>query len=374
MKVAFVHDWLTGMRGGEYVLEAMLELFPEAELFTLIWSRGELSSAIESRKIHTSPLQKIPGIAERYRHFLPVMPWAIEQLDLTGFDLILSSSHCVAKGIKKPAGAVHVSYLHAPMRYMWERFEDYFGPGRASPAVRLAALSCRPFMQYWDRKSSRPENVDRLLTNSRFIADQAERAYGRTVDGVIHPFVQLSRFSRPRKVEDFYLMVGAFAPNKRVDLAIEAFNTLGLKLKIVGSGQDETRLRERACSRIEFLGSLANDQIADLFSRARGFIFPGVEDFGITPLESMAAGCPVIAYGAGGVLETVTEKTGLFFKDPTSASLAEAILRVDSGSVKFDEADCRARAQEFTRERFQKAYLAEVRGSWERAGRSWTAF
>jgi glycosyltransferase involved in cell wall biosynthesis len=368
LKVALVHDWLTGMRGGEYVLEAIAELFPRAELFTLLYVPGKIAPVLTTLKRHTSLLRKVPGAEKRYRHFLPMMPWLIERFDLSEFDLVISSSHCVAKGVRKAPGAVHVSYVHAPMRYMWDRYDEYFGPGRAPAHTRAAARAVRGRLQRWDRATSSAERVDLLVANSRFIARQIEAAYGRQAR-VIHPFADLSRFRLPRSPGRNYLMVGAFAPNKRVDLAIEAFNRLKLPLLIVGTGQEQDRLKKLAGPTVDFLGPLPNDAIADLYSKCRAFVFPGVEDFGITPLEAMAAGAPVIAYAEGGALETVTEKTGVFFKPQTLDALSEAVMRVESGAVTFAEADCRARAAEFTRERFQRELVAAVRDAWSAAGK-----
>lgn len=369
LRVALVHDWLTGMRGGEYVLEAIAELFPEAEIFTLVSFEDKISAPLRRHRIHTSFLQKIPGIEKRYRHFLPLMPSAIERFDLTGFDLILSSSHCVAKGIPKPEGAVHVSYVHAPMRYMWDRYNEYFGPDRARLPVRLAAASMRPYLQHWDVRSSRPAQVDAFAANSRFIAQRMHELYGRDAR-VIYPFADFSRFSGARKPGPKYLMVGAFAPYKRVDLAIEAFNRLGLPLQIVGSGQDEEKLRAMAGSTIEFLSSISNEAIAELYSKCRAFVFPGKEDFGITPVEALASGAPVIAFGEGGASETVTEKTGLFFREQTVEALSEAVMKIESGSVRPLEVDCRARAQVFSRARFQQEFAALIHDTWRTAGKS----
>src|SRR5690606_13274490 len=227
------------------------------------------------------------------------------------------------KGIAKADDAVHVSYVHAPMRYMWDRFDDYFGKGKAPLPVRVAAQLSRLYLQAWDRSVSQAERVNLLIANSAFIAEQIERAYGRRAV-VVHPFVNYSRFTAPRASSGKYLMVGAFAPNKRVDLAIEAFNQLGLPLQIVGQGQEEERLRRLAGPTIEFLGALANEEIARLYSEAEAFVFPGVEDFGITPLEAMAAGCPVIAYGAGGATETVIDgESGVLFMEQTVSSLKQ---------------------------------------------------
>ena len=250
-RVALVHDWLTGMRGGEYVLDAISELFPRAELFTLLYVPGKISPQLTTLKRHTSWLQKVPGAEKRYRHFLPLMPSMIEKFDLTGFDLIVSSSHCVAKGIRKPPGAFHVSYVHAPMRYMWDRYNDYFGPGRSSFPVRTAARALRKKLQNWDRSVSSPERVDLLVANSHFIAQQIENAYQRKAE-VIYPFADLERFKAARQAGKSYLMVTAFAPYKRVDLAIQAFNHLKLPLLIVGGGQDQAPLKKIAGPTIEF--------------------------------------------------------------------------------------------------------------------------
>jgi glycosyltransferase involved in cell wall biosynthesis len=364
-----VHDWLTGVRGGERVLEAVAEIFPRSDLFTLLYIPGKLPPTITTLKRHVSWLQKVPGAEKRYRSFLPLMPSMIESFDLTGFDLIVSTSHCVAKGIRKPPGSVHVSYVFAPMRYMWDRFDEYFGQGRAGPHVRLAAKAFRSRLRHWDREVSQAPNVDRILTLSHYIREQIQSAYSRD-SSVIYPFVDSARFSsKPRRPGRNYLMVGAFAPYKRVDLAIEAFNRLKLPLLVVGSGQSEAKLKKMAGPTVELLGSLSDHTIDDLYSRCRAFVFPGEEDFGITPLEASAAGAPVIAYGSGGALETVTEKTGIFFKPQTVEALMEAVMKLERGEVSFSEADCRARAAEFSRERFQKELIAAIREAWRDAGR-----
>lgn len=368
MRVALVHDWLTGMRGGEYVLEAIAELFPSAEIFTLVSFEDKISDSLRRHSIHTSFLQKIPGVAKRYRHLLPLMPRAIESFDLNGFDLIISSSHCVAKGISKPEGAVHVSYVHAPMRYMWDRYDEYFGAYRARLPVRIAAAAVRPYLQHWDVRSSRPEQVDAFAANSRFIAARMRELYGRDAR-VIYPFADFSRFSRPRDPGAKYLMVGAFAPYKRVDLAVEVFNRLKLPLQIVGSGQDELELKSMAGPTVEFLGALSNEAIAELYATCRAFVFPGKEDFGITPLEALASGAPVIAFGEGGASETVMEKTGVFFREQTVAALSEAVTKIESGAVRPLEKDCRARAGEFSRARFQRELAEWVRDAWVAAGK-----
>jgi len=371
-RVAVIHDWLNGMRGGEKVLEAILELFPTAEIFTLFYEPEKISSLIRARQVHVSPLNQVGLFRRMYRHLLPLLPWAVRTLRVREFDLILSSSHCVAKGVRKSPGAVHVSYIHAPMRYMWSRFEDYFARERVASWVRWAALFFRPFLQRWDRRVSQVDRVDQLIANSEFIAGQIQEFYGRDAK-VIFPFAELSRFSGAREKlsgdERYYLVVSAFAPNKRIDLAVAACARLGVRLKLVGSGQEEAQLRKMASSRIEFLGNVGNTEIATLYRQCEAFLFPGVEDFGITPLEAMASGAPVIAYQKGGACETVTPKTGVFFQDQTVEGLMKAIEEFEKNRHLYLEKDCRDRAQEFTRAKFQARFLALVRDCWINSGR-----
>jgi glycosyltransferase involved in cell wall biosynthesis len=368
IRVALVHDWLTGMRGGEHVLEAIAELFPRSELFTLIYIPGTVSPMLTVLKRKTSILQKFPNIEKRYRNFLPLMPKIIESFDLSKYDLIISSSHCVAKGIRKPKNAVHVSYIHAPMRYMWDRYDDYFGAGRSSVAVRAAAASVRSYMRHWDKKTSTPDRIDYLMTNSNYIASQIRTHYDREAQ-VIYPFVRLENFKQKRRPGSNYLMVTAFAPYKRVDLALEAFNKLKLPLLVVGSGQDRDKLKKLGGPTVDFLGQLSDQAIADLYAKCKAFVFPGKEDFGITPLEAMASGAPVIALGEGGAAETVTNKTGVLFRPQTLDALMEAIMKVERGELQFFEQDCRNRAAEFTRERFQHEFVQGVKAAWVQAGK-----
>ncbi len=361
-RVALVHDWLTGMRGGEKVLEVLCDLFPAADIFTLVHIPGKVSPTIERHRIICSPLQKLPGVGEYYRHLLPVMPWAIERMDLTGYDLVISSSHCVAKGVRVPKRAVHVCYCHTPMRYIWDQFNDYFGQGAANPFVHLAMRSCRPALQKWDRKTA--ANVNTFIANSHNVQNRIKRLYGRDSD-VIYPPVDYGFYGAipdaPLKSrEDFYLVVSALAPYKRLDLALDAFAQLGRRLVVIGEGQDHSRLRAIAGPTVEFLGWRSNAELRSYYQRARGLIFPGLEDFGIVPLEAMATGCPVIAYAKGGALETVVEgKTGTLFRDQSVESLAQAVSRFET--TVFDASVVQGRAQEFGQKecekRFRRAFV-----------------
>lgn len=356
LNVVLAHDWLTGMRGGERVLDVFCEIFPRAPLYTLIHQPGSSSPMIENRKIVTSFLQNFPGIEDHYRKGLPLFPKAVEQMKITDpCDLLFSSSHCVIKGLKRPALAKHASYIHSPMRYIYDQFDSYFGKDASFP-VRVGGRLFRPYLQSWDANSNK--NVDSFIANSRFVANRI-RNYYKQDSTVIHPFVDLADFqevqNNPPAKEDYFLMVTAFAPNKRVDLAIEAFNKLSLPLKIVGSGQQEAWLRSLAGPSVEFLGHLSREEIISLMARARAFIFPGVEDFGITPLEAMAAGTPVIAFQAGGVVESLTEKVAVFFKNPRSKDLEDVVKRFRDDT--FLREDLWARAQDFSREKFKQEII-----------------
>jgi len=347
MKVALVHDWLTGMRGGERVLEGFCELFPQAEIFTLFHFKGSVSSRIESHKIHTSFLQ---GIAHKkgYRYLLPLMPMAIERLKIKNFDLVISSSHCVAKGVRPVCGVPHVCFCHSPMRYIWDRQEDYFG----KKASQFPLSIINEELRKWDRSSS--SRVDHFIANSQFVGKRIEKCYNRNFE-VVYPFIETKRFHQAAQVDDYYLVVSAFAPYKRIDIAIEACNQLNLPLKIIGEGQDEIRLKKLAGNTVEFLGWQPDEIVRQYLSSCKALIFCGIEDFGIVPLEAMACGRPVIAYAEGGVMETVVEgRTGLFFAQQSPRSLAEALLRFEKEGHQFDPVLIRQYAAKFDKSVFME--------------------
>lgn len=334
MSVVLVHDWLTGMRGGEKVLEAFCGLFPDAPIYTLLHLTGKVSPLLESHPIRTSFLQRMPLAATRYRHYLPLFPRAAESLELPQTDLVLSSSHCVAKGVKVPPGAVHVSYVHTPMRYVWDMYDAYFGPGKGGLARWVMPLF-RDGLQKWDVRTA--GSVDHFIANSAHVAERIQRHYGREAT-VIHPPVEAGRFAPVDEPEDYYLVLSALVPYKRVDLAVKACTALGYRLKVAGTGPEEARLKELAGPKVEFLGWQPDEALPELYAKARAFIFPGEEDFGITPLESMAAGRPVVAYGKGGALETVVAAgdqsgrpaTGCFFYEQTEDALIGALQGLES--------------------------------------------
>jgi glycosyltransferase involved in cell wall biosynthesis len=354
MKVALVHDWLTGMRGGEKCLEVFCEIFPGADLFTLIYDPDKVAPVIKRLNIRASWIDRLPGAKKYFRYFLPFFPGAIENFDLSDYDLILSSSHCVAKGIF-PHRALHIAYVHAPMRYVWDQHDAYFGAG-ASRLSRAAMTLCRRYLQQWDLRSA--ERVNYFIANSENVAAKIKMLYGREA-AVVHPPVDVERFRFSECPEPYYLIVSALVPYKRIDIAVAAFNRLKLPLKIAGEGPLRQKLEKRARPNIEFLGWVTDETLATLYASCEALIFPGEEDFGIVPLEAQASGRPVIAYGKGGALETVLPldnlglATGVFFRECTAESLIAAVGVFQQNRHRFDPAAIRCHACRFSRDRFK---------------------
>lgn len=368
MKVALVHDWLTGMRGGEKCLEVLCELFPEADLFTLLHIPGSVSPTIERHRITTSPLQHAPGSRRHYRWYLPVMPAAIEAFDLSAYDCIISSSHCVAKGGIPRPDALHVSYIHTPMRYAWDLHPHYFPPtGLLSRYLIPLALN---YLRTWDVASA--QRVDTFVANSHFVA-QRIRTYYRRHATVIPPPVDVEFFVPGKTQSDYYLMVTALVPYKGVELAIQTFNTLRRPLKIVGSGPLMAQCKALAGPHIELLGWCTNDALRQYYAACRALIFPAQEDFGIVPLEANAAGRPVIALGLGGALETVVPAnilassgplqqatalseapTGVLFTSRTAEALHAAVHFFETHEQLFCPDALRRHAQQFDRQVFRQ--------------------
>ncbi len=372
MKTAIVHDWLTGMRGGEKCLEILCELFPDADLYTLLHIKGKMSEQIEGMNIITSFLQKLPFVEKRYRYYLPIMPFAIERFDMSRYDLIISSSHCVAKGIVKRPATCHICYCHTPMRYIWDMYHHYFGNGRLGWLSRKAIPLFRDYLRKWDVSSA--DRVDYFITISENVLLRIKRHYNRESE-IIYPPVNTDFFTPLGDDGDYYLMVTAFAPYKRIDLAIEAFNILGYPLKIIGTGQDEKRLKGIAMQNIEFPGWIPDQEIRGYYARCKAFIFPGEEDFGITPLEAQSAGRPVIAYGKGGALETVIpiqkndhrslSPTGVFFYEQTVESLIEAVKYFEDNGSSFNKEKIREHARRFDRSIFKGRIEGVIRDKYE---------
>jgi glycosyltransferase involved in cell wall biosynthesis len=325
-RVALVQDWLTGMRGGEKVLEALCEMFPDAVIFTLLHVPGSVSATIERHEIRTSFIQHLPASATKYRNYLPLFPLAISRFDLSGFDLIISSSHCAAKAIPTPKGVPHLCYCHTPMRYIWNLYNDYFGPGRAGLLTRAAMRSILGSLRRWDVQTASHPTL--FIANSENIRQRIKDIYNRDAV-VVYPPVDVTPGSGPSINKGFFLMVTAMVPYKRVDIAIEACNRTGDRLVIVGTGPDRQRLERIAGPSVEFRGWASDEEVRELYSSCAALLFPGEEDFGMVPVEAMAFGKPVIAFAKGGALETVRDtpsiRTGILFNEQTAESLQEAI-------------------------------------------------
>ena len=357
LRVALVHDWLTGMRGGEKVLDAICEMFPDAPLYTLVHVPGTVSKRIESRRIITSFAQSLPDPARFYRHYLPLYPLAVQLFDLKGYDLVLSSSHCAVKSVVVPGPGVHVCYCHSPMRYAWDQFDAYFGPAQVG---HVASRLIRPVMRAlasWDRATA--GRVDRFLANSQYVAGRISRYYNRR-STIVYPPVDTDFYAPDaHAASPAFLVVSALVPYKRLDIAIEACRRVGAPLKIVGTGPELPRLQALAGPGVEFLGWQSDEQIRALYRDARATLLPGVEDFGIVPVESQACGTPVVALDAGGAQETVIDgQTGVLVPEPTAAAFADGLSRLMQST--FDPARVRANALRFSRARFMASFKASV--------------
>jgi glycosyltransferase involved in cell wall biosynthesis len=354
------------MRGGERVLDEFAGLYPDADLYTLFHVHGTTTQRIDRLRVHASVLSRLPGVHSYYRALLPFFPRAIECFRPTGYDLVVSISHAVAKGIRVEPSTVHLCYCLTPMRYVWDQADVYLGRGLrraiATPLVR--------YLQQFDVRTSVPERVTRFTAVSQTVADRIRHRYDRTAN-VVYPPVDLDRI-QPNGLppEDFFLLVGAFVPYKLESIAIEAFRRIGLRLIVVGEGPGRRRLARRASPNVEFIGRVSDRELADLYARCRALVFPSEEDFGIVPVEAQAAGRPVIAFGRGGACESVVELnndsarcrpgTGIFFAQQTADSLVEALDRFVRLERSFDSRAIRANAERFGAAHFRAGILQEV--------------
>jgi glycosyltransferase involved in cell wall biosynthesis len=357
-RVVLVHDWLTGMRGGEKCLEVLCRRWPDAVLYTLLHRPGSVSETIERLGPRTSILQLLPHVHRYYRYLLPLMPAAVSAWHLPSCDLVVSFSHCVAKAVRPPRDVPHVCYCFTPMRYLYHMQEQYFGPERVRglKARLLDALLSR--LRDWDRRTA--DRVTHFVAISETVRQRIAECYGRD-SIVIYPPVDTDFYTpAPVMREDYYLALSAFAPYKRFDLALEACRQLRRQLVVIGTGQDEARLRTMAGPTVHFLGWQSDEAIRDHLRRCRALLFPGEEDFGIVPLEAQACGTPVIAYGRGGATETVIptggrgEPTGVWFPEQTVESLMEALMTFEKRRGDFNPAVARRQAQRFNGHRFRE--------------------
>lgn len=349
LRVAIVHYWFVSMRGGEKVVENLLELFPQADLYSHVVDRDKLSAMLAARRIETSFINRMPWAKEKYQSYLPFMPLALEQLDLRNYDLVISSESGPAKGVLTESGTCHVCYCHTPMRYLWDMYPEYVRqvPGLLRPLARLIMH----YLRLWDVASA--NRVDHFIANSKFIAGRINKHYRRQAE-VIYPPVDIDQFQVSPDNSGFYLMVGQVIPYKKADLAVDAFKQIDGQLVVIGEGSMLTDLKRRASSNVTFLGRQDWSVIVDHYARCRALLFPGIEDFGIVPVEAMASGKPVIAFGAGGALETVIDGlTGVYFHEQTVAGLIDAVHRFESLEESFDPAQIRAHAEQFSASQFR---------------------
>lgn len=372
MKIAIVHEWLTTLAGSERVLEQMLKCYPDADLFCLVdFMPQNQRGFLGQRKITTSFIQNLPLAKKHYRHYLPLMPFAIESFDLSGYDLILSSSHATAKGVLTGPDQLHISYIHSPIRFAWDLQHQYLNESGLNKGIKGALASYMLHkIRLWDYRTA--NSVDAMIANSRFIARRIYKLYRREAD-VIYPPVNISGFSLRTEKEDFYLTASRMVPYKKVGLIVDAFATMpDKKLIVIGDGPDFAAIRARCPANVQLLGYQSFEALRDYMQRGKAFVFAAEEDFGIAPVEAQACGTPVIAYGKGGALETVVDlsaehaiqPTGVFFPTQTIDAIRSAVLRFEAESASITPQACRNNALRFSEERFRQEYKDYVDEHW----------
>ena len=357
MKVAVVHYWLFHERGGEKVLQAILELFPQADIYTLFYDKNFTDKVFPNHKIKVSFLNNIPYSKRFYQHLLPLMPFALEQFDLNQYDLIISSESGPAKGILPGVHSKHICYCHSPMRYIWDMRKYYYNNMNIINKPLFYTLS--HYLRMWDISTN--HRVDAFIANSSFVKRRIKRYYGLDSE-VIHPPVDLKQFSPGHQDNSgtYYLSISQLVPYKNLQLAIKAFNELGLTYIVAGTGPEYKNLKKISKKNIIFLGRIKNEDLLKLYRGSKAFIFPGVEDFGITPLESIACHKPVIALKAGGVLDTLNEKVAIFFNESIPDSLSIAVDMIESGKKIFKKTDFNQQINKFSKKKFQKKIKAKI--------------
>ncbi|RZM79708.1 glycosyltransferase [Leptolyngbya iicbica] len=364
MRIAIVHEWLATYAGSERVVEQILQLYPEADLYSLVdFLEPDERAFIQHKSVITSFIQKLPGARKHFRQYLPLMPIAIEQFDLTDYDLIISSHHAMTKGVITRADQLHISYVHTPIRYAWDLQWQYLEQAGLKRGLKgLLTRLIFHYLRLWDVATA--NRVDAFVANSQFIARRIHKTYRRPAQ-VIYPPVAVDRFRCDRPRADFYLTVSRFVPYKRVDLTIAAFNELGLPLVVIGDGDQRSQLEKIARPNIQFLGYQADAAVVDYMERCKAFIFPAEEDFGITLVEAQAAGAPAIAYGRGGATETVIPgKTGLLFSDQTVESLVQAVRQFEQAPIATPATVIRQHAEQFSEQQFRQQFRDLVEAQW----------
>ena len=352
MKVALVHYWLVTMRGGEKVLETLCKMFPEADIYTNVYNPDAVSDIIRSHKVYTTKINKFPMARKLYQKYMPFMPKALMELDLTGYDLIISSESGPAKGVCPAPDAFHICYCHTPMRYLWDMYHEYFK--KSNPIVKFFMKKMIPGLRLWDISSS--NLVDYFVANSHYVASRINRYYKRNAE-VVYPPCSIEKYiNNPRNPEDFYLFFGQLVGYKRADLAIEACIKSGRKIVVIGDGKSKKAAEYTKSGLVTFTGRVSDEAIADYLSKAKALLFPGIEDFGIIPVEANAAGCPVLAYKKGGALDSIKENvTGMFFDEQTTDSLIKCMDSFEKIQSEFtDRKAFTEHVQQFSENEFIK--------------------
>lgn len=369
-RIAIVHEWLVWYAGSEQVVAAMLEALPQADLYALVHDPERLrGTPLERVPVRTSLVQGLPWSKKGYQLYLPLMPFAVEQLDLRNYDLVLSSSHAVAKGVLTRANQLHVSYTHSPMRYAWDLYLQYLAESHIERGIK--SWMVRPALHYlrmWDVSAA--YRVDAYLANSSYVEQRINKLYRRPAQ-VVYPPVHVARYRPDLPREEFFITVSRFAPYKHIRMIVEAFAKMGKPLVVIGEGSEFERVQGVAGPNVKLLGYQPDEVVADYLQRAKAFIFAADEDFGIAPVEAQAAGCPVVGYGGGGLLETVTpwpapEATGVFFDAQTPGALEAAVKLFEAYEGQFQAKNCRRNAERFRQEHFKREFTAKVEELWGR--------
>lgn len=366
MKKALIHDWFSTYAGAEKCVESFTDIWDDFEIYSLIdfLSGADRDKILKGKRAHTSFIQKLPFAKDKYRNYLPLFPIAIEQFDLSGYDVVLSSSHAVAKGILTHSNQLHIAYVHTPIRYAWDLYHQYL---RESGLDRgLKGMLAKYFLhkiRLWD--ASTANRVDHYVANSRYIARRIKKTYGKPSD-VIYPPVDVDKFTLREAKEEFYLTASRMVPYKKIDLIVEAFSQTDKKLLVIGDGPDMAKIKSKAGKNVELLGFADDETMADLMGRAKAFVFAAEEDFGITPVEAQACGTPVICFGRGGARETVLDgESGLYFMEQNTKELLAAVAKFEQNYDKFEPAKIRENSLKFSRTRFEAEIKSYVEKKYE---------
>lgn len=370
MKIAIIADWLTDFGGAERVVLHLHKLFPNAPIYTSVLNKKNME-AFKNAEIITSFIQKLPKSKERHQFYIGLMPYAFENIDLNQFDVVISSCHSCAKGVITKPETMHICYCHSPMRYIWDNCHSYIKNYNLPSFIKKLSQKTLHNLRLWDKLSA--DRVDFFIANSKNTQKRIEKYYRKNSE-VIYPMVDINRFKIAKKTGNYFIAIGRLIPYKRFDIIVQAFNDLALPLKIIGTGGYEKKLKKMAGKNIEFLGRLDDQKTADLLSRAKALVFPQLEDFGITPLEAMASGRPVIAYAEGGALETVINgKTGILFRKQTKEDLKKAINKFLEKEKQFKPDQIRKHAEKFSSSVFDKKIIEFISNKWKEFNtKKWT--